>query len=370
MTLNDFLKFMQNEKRLTSEHRPLRLRLAFPNGMRDDILLPQRVTGVESICGGIEYRILALAVSADLPLKEFIALPAEIQFVTDRGGLRSVCGIVAAASAGNSDGGVASYELIVCDALALMRKRRNNRVFRCMNELAVIETIFFEWLQKNKVLVGSFELEIDSELRMRDFPVREMIRQHNESDAHFVCRLMKRRGISWFIRAGRSRTGPDTAISDRPTHTLVLFDHSRSLETNRAGTVRFHRDDSTEQRDTITAWSAARVLQPGRTTRYSWDYRKPRSSPFMTVGFTGDTDQGTTGNEYATSIEDYIAEAPHVGDDSQDHSSLGQLRMDRYDFEAKCYRGEGSVRDFCAGECFTLAGIPKLISTRTKSASL
>jgi type VI secretion system secreted protein VgrG len=51
---------------------------------------------------------------------------------------------------------------------------------------------------------------------------------------------------------------------------------------------------------------------------------------------------------------------PHAGNDVEDHWRLGQVRMQRHEFESKCFHGEGSVRDFCAGEYFTLAGHPEI----------
>lgn len=110
---------------LTEANRPIRLRLAQENRVVDDVLLVKRVMGSEALCGGLEYRLLCVSTRADLPLKDFIALPVELQFVTDRGSMRSVCGIVAQAAAGQSDGGLATYELVLRDALALMEHRTN-----------------------------------------------------------------------------------------------------------------------------------------------------------------------------------------------------------------------------------------------------
>lgn len=359
-TANDFLNFILSEKRLDGTHRPLRLLLAFPEGVRNDVLLPQRVNGVEAICGGFTYTVLALSTNATLPLKEFIALPAEIEFVTDRGEIRRLCGIVAEASGGNSDGGVASYQLVIRDAFALMEKRVNSRIFRTMNELDVLAALFAEWRQSNAVMAGSFNFEIDPVLLARELPPREMICQHNESDADFARRLMKRRGIAWFFRAGGSSAQPSRSEADWPAHTLVLFDDAYRLQQNAAGTVRFHRDDGTEQRDTITAWSGVRTLQPGQVTRHSWDYRKPGSGTFMTAHVLSRADQGTTGNKLAASLDDYVVEMPHMGNDYRDYCALGEVRMARHDYEAKCFRGEGSVRDFCVGEYITLTGHPEI----------
>jgi type VI secretion system secreted protein VgrG len=79
--------------------------------------MPKHVKGIETMCGGVEYRLLCVAIMAGLPLKQFNAMGAELQFVTDKGSLRSICGIVAQAAEGESDGGLATYQLVVRDAL-------------------------------------------------------------------------------------------------------------------------------------------------------------------------------------------------------------------------------------------------------------
>ncbi len=46
---------------LTGANRPIRLRLATDRGVADDLLLVKHVNGIETICGGIEYRLLCVA---------------------------------------------------------------------------------------------------------------------------------------------------------------------------------------------------------------------------------------------------------------------------------------------------------------------
>jgi type VI secretion system secreted protein VgrG len=205
---SEFLRVLQHEKSLSTAHRPLRLRLAQAgdSGAQalDEVLLPQRVVGSESVCGGIEYRIACLASSPALPLKALIALPAELQFVTDRGHLRSVCGIVAEARAGDADGSLAAYELVLRDVFAIMEKRAGSRIFRYLNELEIVQTLCDEWRHSNTVLASAFELEFDPALDTRQFPPREQTMQYNESDAAFIRRLLKRRGLAWYFRPGRA----------------------------------------------------------------------------------------------------------------------------------------------------------------------
>ena len=367
---SEFLRMLQHERSLTTAQRPIRLRLGRHNGaspasggasFADELLLPQRVVGTESICGGIEYIVTCIASTPRLPLKELIALPAEIQFVTDGGQLRSACGIVAEARAGDYDGGFAVYQLVLRDALAIMEKRVNSRVFRSQNELAIVQLLFDEWRQSNPVLASAFHYELDPLFDMQSFPAREQTMQHNESDAAFVRRLLRRRGVAWTFRPGHARSNSLEPERDgTPAHTLVLFTDPNSLPRNAAGSVRYHRGGATEERDTIVSWCAARRLQPASTTRHSWDYRNPLGAGFMTTVAHGSADQGRSGNQLAASLDDYVIEMPHAGNDVDDHWRLGQVRMARHAFETKCFHGEGTVRDLRAGEWFTLSGHPEI----------
>jgi type VI secretion system secreted protein VgrG len=363
---SEFLRMLEHEKSLTTAHRPIRLRLGHADHLADEVLLPQRVSGVEAVCGGIEYVVTCVASTPRLPLKELIALPAEVQLVTDRGQLRGVCGIVAEARAGDFDGSLAVYQLVIRDALAIMEKRVNSRVFRYQSELDIVQLLFEEWSQSSGVMANAFDYELDPLFDLRQFPPREQTMQHNESDAAFVRRLLKRRGVAWYFRPGRARPTRERAAGEAPehdgapAHTLVLFSDPQSLPRASAGSIRYHRSDATEERDTIVSWCAARRLQPGSITRHSWDYRNPLGAQFMTTTARSMADQGRSGNELAATLDDYLVEMPHAGNDTEDHWRLGQVRMNRHEFETKCFHGEGTVRDLRAGEYFTLSGHPEI----------
>ncbi|MDY0976387.1 type VI secretion system Vgr family protein [Massilia sp. CFBP9012] len=349
MNLNDLIEGFTS---LSESHRPIRLRFSRGQQASGDVLLVQRVSGTESLCGGLEYRLLCVSTRADLALKDFIALPVELQFVTDRGNMRGVCGIVAQAAAGQSDGGLATYELVLRDALALMEQRTSTRVFRNMNELDITQVIVGEWRRNNPVLARAFDVEWSHVKGM--FPAREFTMQHNESDADFLRRLWKRRGIAWFMRSGLAR---ESQGEDMPAHTLVLFDDGFTLPQNAAGVVRYHRDGGTEQSDTIFAWSPVRKLVPGNLNRLTWDYLQGRP---MTANMPSCIDQGATGNRFALGLDDYLIDVPHAGADGDDYRELGELRMKRHEYESKCFYGEGSVRALCIGEWIALSGHPDI----------
>lgn len=345
--------------KLVTRDRPLGLALAGPNEVRDDVLLPQQMIGKEFVCGGFEYRILSLSDDAGLALKDFIGVPAELRIVTDQGQLRRICGILTEAASGQSDGALATYQLVMRDALSIMEGRNNTRVFRNQSELDIVRTLVAEWAERNGVLRATFDLEVSAGLDGK-CPQREFIMQHNESDAAFIRRLLQRRGIAWFFRSGLPKRVGQPGQQDAIGHTLVLFDDPNQLAQSAAGSVRFHRDAATEQRDAITGWSAVRTLHPGSSSLHTWNYKQPGGSEFMVTSARSRVDQGKHGNEFAAALDDYLVAAPHVGDTARDLVELGDVQMAHYEYAAKSFHGEGGVRDLAVGEWFSLKGHPEI----------
>jgi type VI secretion system secreted protein VgrG len=357
--MDDLVNLMLSGQQIDTQNRAMRLRISFPEGLSDRVLLPQRVSGAESMCGGLAYTILCVAASIDLPLKSFIGLAAELQLVTDTGELHGICGLVTEAASGQSDGGLATYQLVLRDVFSsVMALGANTRVFIDKNELEIATIVLAGWRERSPLLAAAFDYQFSNELAQHQFPPRAFTRQDNESDAAFLQRLFKRRGIAWFVRPGRAMpTEDDTAA---PVHTLVMFDEQRRLRQNAAGTVRYHRADGTEERDSVTAWSAVRTLGRGSVSRFSWDYEDPLAVSFMAANARSRQDQGQRGNRIAIDINDYRIDPPHAGDTNADHIDLTAARMAGHDYAAKSFHAEGTVRDLRVGEWITLDGHPEI----------
>jgi type VI secretion system secreted protein VgrG len=86
-------------------------------------------------------------------------------------------------------------------------------VFRYQNELEIVQVLFDEWRQSNGVLASAFEYELDPLFDMRQFPPREQTMQYNESDAAFVRRLLRRRGVAWTFRPGPQGAGDRSGLA-------------------------------------------------------------------------------------------------------------------------------------------------------------
>jgi len=338
---------------LDQKHRPILLRWGSDRKLLEQVLVVQRIDVTEGLCAGIEGHLTCLSTRVDLPPNAFLGLPVSLQLVTDTGGLQAINGIVTDVRVGQSDGSLACYQLTLRDALAVLEKRVNTRIFRTLGVPDIIDTLLKEWRERSPALAKAFDFDL-SGVESSQYPKRETTLQYNESDANFIRRLCRREGIAWFVRAGKQN---ETAAAgdDSPVHTLVFCDATMKSSPAGAGTVRYHRDAATEERDAITLWSARCSLFPGSVRRSSWDYKTGK----MTLSeLPGLTNQGETGNDIAHLLSDSVIDPPHAGDSWGDHERLSKLRMLAHELRAESIQGEGGVRNMPVGHWFQLTGHP------------
>ncbi|CAI8692351.1 MULTISPECIES: type VI secretion system Vgr family protein [Burkholderia] len=335
--------------------RPVALNFGKAQGALGHLLALQHAHVHEGLMTGIHGHLTCVSPRHNLSPRLFLGVPVSIRLVTDRGQLHFVNAIVQDVQIGQSDGELCVYQLTVCDALSLMDKRTNSRVFRQSSVVDILATLFNEWRQRSPALAAAFEFDLSGLSRDR-YPARELTRQVNESDAKFVRRLLRREGITVFANAGSAKGARDNH-DDTPVHTLVCCDEPMSLPEAPAGTVRLHpRDAATEERDTVTLFALHQRLTPGQVGRPSWDYKKARIDESMVAT---SLNQGEAGNDLAQLLTDVAIDIPHMGDSWNDHERLTRARMLAHQFEAERYDGVSSVRDLAVGAWITLTGDPE-----------
>ncbi|WP_176057456.1 type VI secretion system Vgr family protein [Paraburkholderia sp. BCC1876] len=336
-------------------NRPVGLNFGRAQRTVGHLLALQHATLHESLMGGISGHLTCVSAHDNLSPTLFIGLPVSVRIVTDRGQLHTINTIIKQVQTGQSDGDLTVYQLTVCDALSLMEKRTNSRLFRGKTVIDILSILLSEWRQRSPTLARAFEFDL-SKLDANRYPAREITRQANEPDAAFIRRLLRREGITVFAKAG---TAKESRIADdAPVHTLVFCDNPLRLKQAPAGAVRLHpRDAGTEQRDTVTLFALHQRLIPGRTSRPSWDYKKARIDESIAIA---NIDQGESGNDLAELLTDVAIEIPHVGDSWKDHDRITRDRMLAHEFEAEQYDGVSGIRDLAVGHWITLTGDPVL----------
>lgn len=306
-------------------------------------LVPLQAAGEESICGGFSYRLQCLGDDPLLPLKQLQGLPLAFSIGDDRGGARTVCGIVTRASLLLSDGALSLFEVTVQDALHLLDMRTTWRVFRDVSVVDISNQVLAEHIRDNPVLGAAFEFAIAG--LANDYPPRAFTMQAGESDAAFLMRLWRQEGIAWHFAHALN--------DDMPVHRLCLADTPDAYPDNPAGAVRFHRADATESSDTVVAWHAWREQTVGSVARASFDYKPVRTA---TVQADAALQQGAHGDELASTLQDYQYDAARFGAGGAHQDQQARARILAHEYQSKGFSGQSVVRRFQAGTVFGLNG--------------
>lgn len=332
---------------LAQNRRALRLEWGDTANAAAQTLVPQYADIRQGLCAGLQAQVACLSAQADLPLHALLGLPVSIQLATDDGALYPVNGIVTDVQAGAFDGALASYRLTVCDAMSLMRARRNMRVFVGKSVPEILETLLSEWRERSRAMARMFDFELL--LDRSRYPVRAQTLQLDESDTGFLDRLSRHEGIWCFVRAGTH----DGSSSNTPVHTLVFCDDPMRLPQSPAGTVPYHHCATVKTRDSITRWGEARSLVSGSIRGASPDHE---TGKVARVEVNTLVDQGKAGNDLASLLTDASIDRPHAGDSREDYWRLGTMRIQAHERRAACVHAASDVRNLAPGFWFTLAG--------------
>ena len=257
---------------------------------------------------------------------------------TDRGRLHTINGIVTDVRTGQSDGSLTCYQLTIRDVLSVMERRTNSRLFRTKNLPDILAVLLQEWRQRSSALAGAFEFDL-SGLQGERYPARELTRQVNESDAHFIRRLLRRDGATVFVKAGKAGERANGNANDTPVHTLVFADDSMKLP--RRLPVPF----------------AITVMPPPKSaTRSRWgDEPMPDSGQDRPADMglqdrpdvanrTGDDRRpGDGGNDLGHLLADSVIDIPRAGNSSADLDRIGKDHL-AHELRAESVDGVSNVR--------------------------
>ncbi len=352
--------------RLGLSARNRSLHIQFSDPVLNLQLFLQRIDAGHALNAGLKAELLCLSINAHIELKQLIGCRVAVDTVTDLGQLHRISGIITGAEAGQSDGALSIYRLQLQDATALWEKRRNSRVFMNKSVPQVVEILFREWQQRSPLFAAS--LQLDTRGLREDYDIRPFIMQSMESDAAFIQRLLISESINSLI--DESEPVPADVTSPIQPQLLRLIDDNRHYRALMRGSIRYHRSDATEARDSIDSFSAQRSLQPTAVHIQRWQaeglYRQDGSGSVQSLH------QHSAQHSVARlGLEDARQDSPAWtadlnGDDGATRAGNSQperlnLHLSRlHELRAKQFTAEGSVRDARVGYWFELEHHPEL----------
>lgn len=347
---------------LSSQKRALHLR--FSNEILNSQVLIQRIEGRHWINEGLHAELLCLSTHPYIALKQFIGCQVAVDQVTDQGKLFRTTGIITAAKQGHSDGALSVYQLTLEDATSLWHKRRNSRVFLNKSIKAISEILFTEWQKRSGLFAKSLSLDLSG--LNREYDVRPLFIQSNESDYDFLTRLWRSEGINWLIDE-KELIIPISAQTIQP-QVLRLVDEQQYFQALKRRSIRFHRSHATEQFDTITSLIAERQLVPNSVALQRWqaiDLEQEQNQQLVNI------QQSSVQDHTSLSLEDVWNISPAWTSDlkredqatSSSPAQLDQLSQQLSHYHAmqsKYFKASSSVRDAQVGYWFELHDHPEI----------
>ncbi len=347
---------------LSSQKRALHLR--FSNEILNSQVLIQRIEGRHWINEGLHAELLCLSTHPYIALKQFIGCQVAVDQVTDQGELFRTTGIITAAKQGHSDGALSVYQLTLEDATSLWHKRRNSRVFLNKSVREISEILFTEWQKRSGLFAKSLSLDLSG--LNREYDVRPLVIQSNESDYDFLTRLWRSEGINWLI----DEKELIISISARTIQPQVLrlVDEQQYFQALKRRSIRFHRSHATEQFDTITSLIAERQLVPNNVGLQRWqaiDLEQEQNQRLVNI------QQSSVQDHTSLNLEDVWNISPAWTSDlnredqatSSSPAQLDQLSQQLSHYHAmqsKYFKASSSVRDAQVGYWFELHHHPEI----------
>ncbi|ENV22197.1 type VI secretion system Vgr family protein [Acinetobacter bereziniae] len=349
---------------LTAQKRALHIQFSNPD-LTAQVFL-QRIDGQHAINQGLSVELICLATSANIPLKQFIGCQAAIDQVTDRGQLFRTTGIITEASQGQSDGALTIYKLKLEDATSLWHKRRNSRVFMNKSVIQVIEILHKEWQQRSPLFAAS--LSLDKTGLTKDYDVRPLIIQMNESDHDLLTRLMRSENLSWLIDEAELNVANISAPIQ--AQKLRLIDDNSQYTALERRSIRFHRSSAVEQQDTITAFTGIRSLQPTSVHIHRWqadilETEEGAGNVQSKHQHSDQYDNASLGLEQVWHfspawIPDLNGEDGATASGNSQIERFNQNLSNYYDAQAKQFTAISTVRDAQVGYYLELKGHPQI----------
>ncbi|MCZ8411307.1 type VI secretion system tip protein TssI/VgrG [Achromobacter dolens] len=315
------------------------------DGRQLESLLPQEVCVQEALCVPYRTDVICVATDPGLSLRQMLGCPARITIAGEFAASRLVCGMVTGVTRLGADGSLTAFELRIEPALALLAQRRNARVFQDKSVPQIVQAILNEHIAGNAAIRAAFQHQADLH---QDYPIRSYCVQYDEDDLAFITRLLAEEGISY--RFEHKETDEGVA-----QHVLHLVDHEAAFGAQEGVFLRFARDGTLNTAQTLSEWQAGARVSGQASTLVSYDYKLAgtRNADYGTR-----LNQGNSGDQAASTLEDYAALAPYAASRPIDLERYARLRQQARDRVGKEFTGQGPTLGLAPGQCFTLERHP------------
>ncbi|KQZ48355.1 type VI secretion system Vgr family protein [Massilia sp. Root1485] len=298
----------------------------------DKTLLVESLSGSSAMSDQFVFNLSLISENAAIDLKDLMGKNVSVGVQLADGSEHFVNGYVHSFGFSHADGGFAFYHAQIVPWLSYLKQRVNSRIFQDQSVLDVLDTIF----KGDYNGLAAYEFRVSQTYRPENYIV-----QYDETDEHFVCRLMEKYGLFYYF-------------DHKPNgHVMVISDDSRSgafcpPQPDHAD-VEFNGGNRWHDRDSVTAFAAERNLQPTKVALNTFDFKAPNAMQYVELPTV--TQQGDM-----PAMEIYDGNPAFSYKDKDDGQREARQRLEVLEWQAKVFTGASDCRGLVAGRTFKLQG--------------
>ena len=294
--------------------------------------VPVRLLGREALSELFHYDLTVLIDDDSLSPKDVLGKPITLEISTDENETgRSLNAMIKSFRAlGKRYGNLIAYQFELAPALWLATLNETCRIFQDKNLEQIVEEV-----------LSFYAGQIDYSLNITNAThVREYCVQYNESDFHFLSRLLSQEGCFYFVsteKSGKSGFDQKLTIGD----TIASY-------VDRAKSVGFRKDDY--QVDAVNEWQAGHSMHSAEWRLSDYDPTKPSVNLETTAKANSGDTAPKKGLRYRGLGRYY---------DRQRGTFLAGILQDQEEAMAASVRGVGTYPDFQPGMTIQIEEAPR-----------
>lgn len=302
---------------------------------QDKRLLVVSIEGAAALSEPGRYALTLSSPNPSIDHKDVLSKNLTVAVRLAGGDEHPINGYVARFGYSHDEGDLAVYEADLVPWLWFLGHRVNSRVYQNSTPLDVLRKVFADY-----GAMADYEFRIFGSL-----PEEVFLMQYDESDLHFVSRIMERYGLFYYFEHRRDG------------HTLVVCDDSTQRqgcpEQTHHPVVRHRAAGSAREEDALTRLSSSRTLQPSTVALSTYSYKQPSTPPYIEL--TSVADQGD-----APRLEVYDGNPAYAYRDRADGEREARQRLETFEWQGKQFFARTECRGMTVGRTFCIADHPLL----------
>lgn len=310
------------------------LRLYSPLG-GDKKLLVRSIEGEEELSRVGGYALELASQNPAIDHKDVLSKNLTVAVRQDDGSEHPINGYVSRFGYASADGALSVYAAYLVPWLWFLGKRVNSRIYQNLGPAEVLQKVFADY--------GALA---DFEFRIYDPPAAETyLTQYNESDLHFVSRVMERYGLFYYFEHRADG------------HTLIVCDDSTHPQgcpaQERHAVVPWRAQTLNDSEQAMTRLSSMRELQPSSIALNTYRFKEPGGSQYLELPSIAD--QGDV-----PALQVYDGNPAYAYANRDEGEKQAQRRLESYEWQAKRFTAQTDCRAITAGRTLRVAEHPLL----------